>query len=104
MPLAGFELTIPASERSPTDALDRATTGTGIKYHLIGGIKDDKMDRTQGSTNTERQFALVIRFTTTALNIFESSVWIFFSYCPSGACNFELASRFFPGGVHNAWS
>jgi len=29
MPPAGFELTIPASERPNTDALDRAATGIG---------------------------------------------------------------------------
>jgi len=29
MPLAGFEPTIPANERSYTDALDRAATGIG---------------------------------------------------------------------------
>jgi len=30
MPLAGFEPTIPASERSQTHALDHAVTGIGI--------------------------------------------------------------------------
>jgi hypothetical protein len=41
-------------------------------------MKDDRMDRTQGCTNAGRQFALVTKFTTTVLNIFESSVWILF--------------------------
>jgi len=36
------------------------------------------MDRKQGCTNPGHQFALVTKFTTTALNIFESSVWILF--------------------------
>jgi hypothetical protein len=78
MSLTGFEPTIPGSERSPTDALDKATTGTSIKYHWVGRMKDDKMDRTQGWTNTGRQFALVTKFTKMALNIFESSVRILF--------------------------
>jgi len=78
MPLTGFEPTIPGSERPPTDALDHATTATGIKYHWVGRIKDDKMYRTQGWTKPGRQFALVTKFTTIALNIFESSVWILF--------------------------
>jgi len=36
------------------------------------------MNRRQGCTNAGRQFALVTKFTTTVLNIFESSVWILF--------------------------
>jgi transcriptional regulator len=31
MPPVGFEHTISAGERLPTDALDRAATGTGLK-------------------------------------------------------------------------
>ena len=36
MPPAGFELTIPASERPQTNALDRAATGTGDKKIMNG--------------------------------------------------------------------
>ena len=36
------------------------------------------MDRKQGCTNPGHQFALVTKFTTTGLNIFESSGWTLF--------------------------
>jgi hypothetical protein len=36
MPLAGFELTIPASERPQTYAFDRAATGTGDHRFTLG--------------------------------------------------------------------
>jgi hypothetical protein len=35
MPPAGFEPTIPASERPQTKALDRAATGIGFLYELL---------------------------------------------------------------------
>jgi len=35
MPAAGFELTIPASERPQTHALDRAGTGIGTSLNLL---------------------------------------------------------------------
>ena len=38
MPPAGFQLTIPASERPQTHALDR--TATGIDYEVIAGMKN----------------------------------------------------------------
>jgi len=80
MVLAGFEPTISASERPPTDTLDRATTGTSIKYHWVGQINDKQTDKKQGCTNPGYNFSLVTKFTATALNtrIFESSVWILF--------------------------
>jgi hypothetical protein len=34
LPLAGFEPTIPASERPQTHALDRAPTGIGYTYYM----------------------------------------------------------------------
>ena len=34
MPLAEFELAIPASERPQTHALDRAATGIGFEAHI----------------------------------------------------------------------
>jgi hypothetical protein len=39
MPLAGFEPTIPASERPQTHASDRATTGIGGRENYIPSIK-----------------------------------------------------------------
>lgn len=36
------------------------------------------MDRTRGFTNPGHQIALMSKFTTKALNIFESPVWILF--------------------------
>jgi len=35
MPRAGFELTIPASERPQTDAFDRVATGVGAKIIIV---------------------------------------------------------------------
>ena len=41
MPPAGFEPTIPASERPQTHALDRATTGVGARRMMSMKIRTD---------------------------------------------------------------
>jgi hypothetical protein len=44
MPSAGFELTIPVSERPQTYALDRAATGIGIIQIMVGQNQPENVE------------------------------------------------------------
>ena len=54
MPPAGFEPTIPANERPHTHALDRAATGTGLRFHYCHIFQDNW-------TSSEKQGSIIER-------------------------------------------
>jgi hypothetical protein len=54
MPPAGFEFTIPASERPQTHAWDRAATGIGPRFHYCHIFQDN-------STSSEKEGSIIER-------------------------------------------
>jgi hypothetical protein len=48
MPLAGFEPTIPASERPHTHALEHSATGTGMHCITFPNLKNSEIQNTSG--------------------------------------------------------